>query len=59
MWVVKDVIKDIREKGYYEADKKQNKEIEKLNETIEKLYQEMFVMKNNNKKIKDDNGKNI
>lgn len=59
MWVVKNVIPDIRKKGYYEADKKQNKEIEKLNNTIEKLYQENFILKNNNKKINNDDGKYI
>jgi prophage antirepressor-like protein len=59
MWVVQNVIPDIRKKGYYEADKKQNKEIEKLNNTIEKLYQEIFIMKNNNKKINNDEGKYI
>jgi Na+/phosphate symporter len=59
VWVVKNVIPDIRNKGYYEADKKQNKEIEKLNKTIDTLYKEIFIMKNNNKKINNDNGKYI
>jgi prophage antirepressor-like protein len=59
MWVVKNVIPDIRKKGYYETDKKQNKEIENLNKTIEKLYQEIFVLNNNNNKINNDNGNYI
>lgn len=59
MWVVKNVIPDIRKKGYYEVDKKQNKEIEKLNKTIETLYQEIIILKNNNKKINNDEGNYI
>ena len=59
MWVVENVIPDIRKKGYYEANKKQNNEIEKLNKTIEHLYQENLILKNNNKKIKDEKGKYI
>jgi prophage antirepressor-like protein len=59
MWVIKNVIPDIRKKGYYENNKKQNDEIEKLNKTIEKLYQENFILKNNNKQINDDKGKYI
>ena len=59
MWVVKNVIPDIRKKGYYEANKKQNDEIKKLNKTIEKLYQEIFIIKNNNKKINNDKGNYI
>ena len=51
MWIVKNVIPDIRKKGYYETDKKQNNDIEKLNKTIEELYQENFILKNNKKKI--------
>ena len=59
MWVIKNVIPDIRKKGYYESNKKQNNEIEKLNKTIEHLYQENLILKNNKKKIKDENGKYI
>lgn len=59
MWVIKNVIPDIRKKGYYESNKKQNNEIEKLNETIEQLYQENLILKNNKNKIKDENGKYI
>lgn len=59
MWVIKNVIPDIRKNGYYENNKKQNNEIEKLNKTIEKLYQENFILKNNNKQINDDKGKYI
>ena len=42
MWIFKNVIPDIRKKGYYEINKKQNNEIEKLNETIKNLYQEII-----------------
>ena len=59
MWVVENVIPDIRKKGYYEANKKQSNEIEKLNKTIEQLYQENLILKNNNNKIKDEKGKYI
>ena len=59
MWVIKNVIPDIRTKGYYEANKKQNSEIKKLNKTIEEMYQEILILKNNNNKIKDDKGKYI
>lgn len=59
MWVITNVIPDIRKKGIYEANKKQNNEIEKLNKTIEELYHENLVLKNNNNKIKDDKGKYI
>lgn len=59
MWVVKNVIPDIRKKGYYESNKKLNNEIEKLNKTIEHLYKENMILKNNNKKIKDESGKYI
>jgi prophage antirepressor-like protein len=38
MWAIKNVIPDIRKKGYYESNKKGKKEIEKLNKTIEHLY---------------------
>ena len=59
MWVVENVIPDIRKKGYYEANKKQTNEIEKLNKTIEQLYQENLILNNNNNKIKDEKGKYI
>lgn len=59
MWVIQNVIPDIRKKGYYEANKNVNNEIEKLNKTIEELYQENLVLKNNKNKIKDENGKYI
>ena len=59
MWVVKNVIPDIRNKGYYEVNEKQNNEIKKLNNTIEHLYQENLILKNNNKKIKNDKGNYI
>ena len=59
MWIVKNVIPDIRKKGYYEINKKQNNEIEKLNETIKNLYQEIIILNNNNKKIKNEYGKYI
>lgn len=59
MWVIKDVIPDIRKKGYYEANKKQSNEIEKLNKTIEEMHQEILILKNNNNKIKDEKGKYI
>lgn len=59
IWVVENVIPDIRKKGYYEANKKQSNEIEKLNKTIEQLCQENLILKNNNNKIKDEKGKYI
>ncbi len=59
MWVVKNVIPDIRQKGYYEANIKTNNEIKKLNKIIDELYHENFILKNNNKKINNDTGKYI
>lgn len=59
MWVVKNVIPDIRKKGYYESNIKENNEINKLNQIIEHLYQENFILKNNNNKIKNEIGKYI
>jgi hypothetical protein len=50
---------DIRKKGFYDANYKHNNEIKKLNNTIEKLYQEIFIIKNNNKKINNDIGNYI
>lgn len=59
MWVIENVIPDIRKKGYYEGNNKQNNEIDKLNKTIEHLYQENLILKNNKNKIKDEKGKYI
>lgn len=58
-WIVEVVIPNIRENGYYEADKQTNNTIKELEQTIQKLYKENLLLKNDNKKISNDKGNYI
>lgn len=58
-WIVEVVIPDIRQKGYYEADYTTNKKIIELENTIQKLYQENLLLKNDKKEISNSKGKYI
>lgn len=56
-WIVEIVIPSIRNTGYYEIDVVRDKENMELKETIEKLYQENLILKNNNTKVINDKKK--
>jgi len=58
-WIVENVIPDIRHKGYYEANLQVDKQLEDLQNIIEKLYNENLILKNNNKKIPNNTGQYI
>ena len=58
-WIVEVVIPNIRQYGYYEADIQTQNKIKDLEQTIQKLYRENLLLKNDKKEVPSVKGKYI